>query len=134
MEEPIRTPNLAIDRFWREESIDYEGNTWSEGYHNDDNLYYFTAESFIIEGILGFCGCGEPELALEYICNVMLEIHVHVESKFTKGYHPVDGSKYIAWYVLAKAGLTEHGGAVPGWLTNLGRDVLHDLLILYPKA
>lgn len=33
---------------------------------------------------------------------------------------PSDLNRYLCWYVLDAAGLTEHGGSVPGWLTPEG--------------
>lgn len=81
---------------------------------------------------LGFCGCGMPVDATEYVLSVLEHIErlkTHVwEKKITfeewieegKMIFPNDGAAYFAYYVMAEKGLTEHGGSVPGWLSEKG--------------
>ena len=115
-------------------------------YIDEDDCTYEDAESFILSGILGFCGCGMPEDTGKYIRDVLM--HVDKLANLSRGEGWVDryaewgsdgkkifansGSEYFAYYVLSEKELTEHGGSVPGWLTDKGRDVLKDLSELYP--
>ena len=88
---------------------------------------------------LKFCGCGSPEKVLVYVCDSMqliddLEKRVWTETETTKSwaarcdahFHGV-GAMDFMWYYLATMNLTEHGSAVPGWLTDKGKEMLRDM-------
>lgn len=96
--------------------------------------------------VLGFCSCGAPETALGYVLRILRVINMkHPESGglpydtfkvwYDAEYRPaVDaifhgdaGAEYLAYYLLTDKELIEHGGSVPGWLTELGENVLADL-------
>ncbi len=93
--------------------------------------------------VLGFCGCGNPEENLEFIRAGLLHINdkcpdgpSDVAREWYKGWvargRQVFGneqSRYFFFYWCSKEGLTEHGGSVPGWLSNKGRDLLDELNI-----
>jgi hypothetical protein len=75
---------------------------------------------------LGFCGCGNPEGALQTVVDV-LSLYVRREWSH-EGYQQTvarereifgenEGVKYLIWYWISEANLMEHGGSVPGWLT-----------------
>lgn len=111
-------------------------------------LYYVWFEK------LKFCGCGSPETVLRHLRGAMRALQDQTEawsterSAFSFGkWAPADqersdgvrwalggGEKdseneygafyYMTAYLLAAADLTEHGGSVPGWLTDFGREVL----------
>lgn len=81
---------------------------------------------------LGFCGCGSPIDATEYILSVLEHVDL-IKSKVWedrmshgqwkaagKVIFPTEGAEYFAYYVLTEKGLMEHGGAVPDWLTDEG--------------
>lgn len=133
-DEPTKTEGLYINRHWRNEH-DIKGVTWSAGYHDDDHICYFTAEGFIAQHIFNFCGCGDIESTLQYLRDHMQLLDDHKKARFTLGnrftYTPAE---YLVWYELDRVRLTEHGGAVPGWLTDYGEQLLHDLNIMYPKG
>lgn len=95
---------------------------------------------FILEGMFGFCGCGRPFQALMYIRSVLTRIDAlrsHKNEPWGEFYAnwkadnlPVfsnEGAEFFAYYIMDKAGLTEHGGSVPGWLSESGVKLLSDL-------
>lgn len=102
-------------------------------------------DHFLIEGLMGFCGCGCPEQVINHVHDGLRHVsrlkQEVWEKKMTMGQWQEagqkiflnEGSEYLLYYVLDKAGLTEHGGAVPGWLSDLGEDVLKELDRLYPE-
>lgn len=116
-------------------------------YIGPEEVYYEDAESFILSGILGFCGCGMPEDAGRYIRDVLKHIEILAnlsrEVDWSANYaswteqgkklFASQGAEYFAYYVLSEKELTEHGGSVPGWLTEKGKNVLNDLTELYPE-
>jgi len=112
---------LNIDQ-WKDSDGDYVD---SNGTHHD------TPCDFILTGIFGFCSCGDPESVLEYLHAVLTFLdspgpkHQGRDDLFAN-----DGARTFVWYVLDKCGITEHGVCVPGWLTDKGKAVLHDLNIL----
>lgn len=124
-EEAVKTEGLTINDHWRDETESEIG-----GYYLDD-IPYDSAETFIAVGLMNFCGCGDHESMLKHVRDILQEIKNHVDSKFTVGFSDYSGAKYLAWYVIDKLEWTEHGGAVPGWLTDLGKDILHDLNVMY---
>lgn len=81
---------------------------------------------------LGFCGCGMPVDATEYVLAVLehidrLKTHVWEKALTWEQWNAEgdtiftnDGAAYFAYYVMAEKGLTEHGGSVPGWLSEKG--------------
>lgn len=96
--------------------------------------------------VLGFCGCGRPEDALLYIRNLLRILNEDSPDSFGPGgrekwnewyknhraridtfFHNDSGAEYLAYYVLTDKDLLEHGGSVPGWLTQKGKDFLTDL-------
>lgn len=117
---------MHIDKFKRE-----------DGYFTEDNVHYEDAESLIQIEMLGFCGCGNPDDAAEYVRKVLQNIQDR--DKVSKGItfddwwkqvnelFPINGSAYFMWYFLDSKGFTEHGNSVPGWLTEKGKQLLEDL-------
>lgn len=123
---------MFIDKFKRE-----------DGYYDQDNCYYEDAESFISIGILGFCGCGMPADALEYVRKALQLVddvviwgdrsaHEQWEERKRELFSD-DGAEYFMWYFLNDKGLTDHGTSVPGWLTDKGIELLSDLMELRNK-
>lgn len=45
-----------------------------------------------------------------------------------------NGAEYFFWYWADEKGLIEHGGSVPGWLTDKGRMVLELLHLMQESA
>ncbi len=104
------------------------------------NLWYEDAEGYLVDK-LGFCGCGSPEDALIFLLSVLETIFLctHREGQDPQDFHRgweqrkaifktvPSGLEYIFYYYLDSKELIEHGGAVPGWLTNKGIDLLNDL-------
>lgn len=103
-----------------------------------------------IGSLMGFCVCGRPEDALlraRRIMRVVANLKDLVWTQDLNGRHPAYeawkkqvqelfhgdlGAEYLAWYWLDDKGLTEHGGGVPGWLTDKGERILRDLDSLAP--
>lgn len=128
---------MHIDKYKQEDGSYID----AEGCHHDD------AESFLQCHVLGFCGCGAPQDALEYVrgalrhtANLKL-VHENVST------HRKGDAWSVAWDAWDKAGkalmgnadwftrywmdkerLTEHGSSVGGaWLTEKGSQLLDDL-------
>lgn len=104
-----------------------------------------------VASYLGFCGCGMPEEALKYVRDRLrlldaawtepgsASVKDVVANYF--GENPErkqrwkdiydafkdHGEFYFFWYWADTMGITEHGGSVPGWLTDHGKKVLADL-------
>lgn len=86
---------------------------------------------------LGFCGCGNPEMALSLVVDALRTL---TNTRYPRGVLPLSPEadawrerwrsewakigdervQYFVWYMLAEWKLTEHGGSVPGWLTYDG--------------
>jgi hypothetical protein len=96
--------------------------------------------------LLGFCACGAPDLALDYVRRVLKNVKRIKEEGWESDdeawdvwwktvylpsvdelFHGDKGAEYLVYYLLDAKGLLEHGGSVPGWLTDLGEAVLADL-------
>jgi len=101
---------------------------------------YDKPEAFIVEGLLGFCGCGMPDQCLRYINKCLshineLRAYDHTDRTKWSVWYPawvkrgdafMGAGSCFTWYVLDERGLLEHGGNVPGWLTPLGEELLED--------
>lgn len=96
-----------------------------DGSEHDDELDYLLGEH------LGICGCGRPEMAAEFV-RELLEAHdtgegsmFHKESmeRRTKIFQTMgEPASWFTMYMLDHLGLTEHGGSVEyAWLTDHGR-------------
>jgi len=101
---------------------------------------------FIQTGDLGFCGCGMPEQNLDYIRKGLEHINeTRPESQEHDDWHPEwvsrgheifgnETSRYFFFYWADKEELTEHGGSVPGWLSDKGKELLEVLEILHSRG
>ena len=90
-------------------------------YIDPDGCSWRTPEGFLHGYVMGFCCCGQPEMVLAYVRDVLRDIKN--QSCPDKDSAPT----YLVWYWLDSKDFTEHGGSVPGWLTDKGRDLLADL-------
>lgn len=129
------------------------GISYGEAYHYErisDGVAVGT-ESGVLGDVFGFCGCGDNGAALLLMRDAMRLIDRPYPG-FPEGpdsaacrkwfdeqraselalFGPNSGVRYLVWYVLDEKGLTEHGGSVPGWLTDKGKAVLADLEALFP--
>lgn len=114
-------------------------------------ISYEDAEDFL-GSFFGFCGCGRPDVALKYMRDCMshiLELEELVwEKKMSyddwekkqKSLYINEGAMYAIYYLLSDKDITEHGGGVPGWLSNTvndtiisGKQILSDLKEMYPE-
>jgi hypothetical protein len=107
-------------------------------YKDEDGISYETAESFF-QGMFNFCGCGCPDLSLEFIKDALqhvsdLSLFVHSKKITWQEWNATgirlfhtNGIEYFTYYFLDANELTEHGGSVPGWLTPKGQELLEDL-------
>lgn len=75
-------------------------------------------EATIIQDVwsddLNFCACGSPETVLEAMRVALMGIQSGALNPETREPH------WLILYVLEAADLLEHGGGLPGWLTNKG--------------
>lgn len=122
---------MYIDKFQKEGS-----------YYDEDGCCYETAEDFYQSRSFNFCGCGSPDKNLEYIRdglahidktqpeNISREEYHKWYDEWKKEGHEIFGNekaRYFFFYWADMLELTEHGGSVPGWLTEKGRETLADL-------
>lgn len=107
-----------------------------------DGLSWDSEADALAVGVLGFCGCGIPEETLEWVGGG-LQLIVDIKAKVWDDSNPYDyhawaadvrehfgperGSEYFFWYWASDRKFTEHGGSVPGWLTELGEQLLADI-------
>ena len=68
----------------------------------------------------GWCGCGMPRLSLDRLQERLEEI----EDWDNRYMRERTGDDYLVWYNLSRVGMTQHGAGEPGWLTELGREIL----------
>lgn len=115
---------------WLEKAIEELKQLKPPTEHEDASL-----EDYLQEHVLGFCTCGMPEHSLSLARDVLRHIsHLQDlvwEKKQTFKEWEEAGAKicgeremYFLFYFFHSKDLTEHGGAVPGWLTSWGRTVL----------
>lgn len=107
-----------------------------DGSYIDEKGGYHEDAASLIASLLGFCGCGSPEDAVQFTGKVLRLIKsnsdvnwsniVEVESHRRKkdDIFKDSGSEYFTYYVLDEKEITEHGGSVPGWLTDKGHALL----------
>lgn len=120
--------NLHIDRYKK-----------NDEYVSDDGDVYEDAESFYQNEVFNFCACGRPDENLEYIRDGLAHIGKErpdgaigeewVDRWIAEGLEIFGNqkSRYFFFYWADQVGLTEHGGSVPGWLTEFGEETLDDL-------
>lgn len=100
-------------------------------YVDEDGIHYDTPEEVLQCKIMGHCMCGYPEESLRFIRNALRAIDRIDWAERQEFFGPLDcGLEYTIYYMLDKYKLTEHGTSVPGWLTEKGEELLHDLDIL----
>jgi hypothetical protein len=100
------------------------------------DCYYQDATDLLQTGFFEFCSCGAPEDNLEYVLRGLESIAALQDKVWTKAmtyeqwaaecdkHLGDDKAQYFFFYWADFQELTEHGGAVPGWLTDKGRDVM----------
>lgn len=114
-----------------------------DGGYRFEGAWYDDEHSLVLSGMLGFCGCGMPKTAARYVRDTLrhierLKILDHKAGDYTRwaaeetALHGSTGAAYFTYYVLDAKGYLEHGGAVPGWLTGKGRELL-DYLNALPE-
>jgi hypothetical protein len=110
-------------------------------YYDESECCYENAVDFIQSSLFGFCGCGDPDENLIYIRDSLRLFRdfpydakqENWESYYKRYREAVDKqfgsekSEYFMWYWLDSKGYTEHGGCLPGWLTESGKELLEDL-------
>jgi len=113
-------------------SFDESGGFTTKREDSPKGTYFEWPESFVEVAILNFCGCGRPESARGHVLDVLERFSKennlwdYDETKDAAMFG-TDGSMYFMFYWLSQEEYTEHGGSVPGWLTEKGiwlRDVL----------
>ena len=94
----------------------------------------------LLQSQLGFCVCGAPEDSLRYILRGLELIEegsrdvaedraaheawlsAHFDRRME--HFGTYGAEYFFYYWCDKADLSNHGGSVPGWLTDEGKNLL----------
>lgn len=101
-----------------------------DGWYKYDGTDYEKA-SDLVTSWLNFCGCGMPNLALQYVLDSLKLLENWSEKKDAHEkwleYFGSDKAMYFMWYYLDKLELTEHGSSVPGWLTEKGKTMIYNI-------
>lgn len=114
------------------------------GYYMYKDTHYETIEDILQIAIFGFCGCGCPENNLKYIRDGLEHIEWRMDSYRNKdnelSYEQLqakaveifgnESAAYFFYYWCDTKDLTEHGGSVPGWLSEHGKTMLEVLKTL----
>lgn len=109
----------------------------SLSYSGPDGINYESELEYLCLAVLGFCGCGMPENTAAWVLEGLdiinepfehdekewLQLYGDWKDRVRKHYGDNDGSRYFFWYWCADKEFTEHGGSVPGWLTDKGKDL-----------
>lgn len=117
--------------------FEYEDSSDPYSHYTNNGETFLDAESLLATGFCGFCGCGNGSAALEHVLGgleIIAEKAPPDRKDFDKWWkkHQADeqahfgnsGAAYFFYYWAAKQDLTEHGGSVPGWLTDKGKELL----------
>lgn len=104
-------------------------------YVDEHGVSWSTLESYLQGSVLGFCCCGVPEYSLSIVYKALSLLNSYRKDEidydsFSNGCLKQFGSQeitYFIWYTIDEMGLTEHGGSVPGWMTEKGKELLLDL-------
>lgn len=108
--------------------------------YEKDGVDYGDLEELVGTGFLKLCGCGNSGIAMQYVLDGLELIdetspdpssNQEAWSVWWKAHEArvmahfkSDGARYFFWYWADNEGLTEHGGSVPGWLSDKGRELL----------
>ena len=105
-----------------------------DGSYLDEHEVYFEDAEAILGHRNGFCGCGDPAEALRYLHGALQLVnelqrvgHTAMWLERRDAHFKSEGAEYFMWYYLNRMDLTEHGTAVPGWLSPKGVEMLKDL-------
>lgn len=119
-----------------QESLTVSGLVVADKGYDYQGQHYEDLTEALHCGVLGFCACGAPEENLTFILGALELISQQCpddipwstwweENQAKKAaYFGNDGAAYFFYYCADKAELTEHGGSVPGWLTEKGEELL----------
>lgn len=99
-----------------------------------DDCYHETAVDYVMEQ-LGFCACGNPDGMVGYVRGAMELLEAGHGSDST-AFHYFDSvlAADFMWYWLDSKGYTTHGGAIPGWLTDSGVELLKYIQTYCPEV
>lgn len=114
------------------------------GYFLWKDCHYETLAEIVGIGMLGFCGCGAPEENLRYVLgglelmneerpgwphDTMANFHTWYEGHKARclAHFGSERAEYFFYYWCDEKKFSEHGGSVPGWLTDSGLQLLADL-------
>lgn len=106
-------------------------------YLGADGISYDSELDYVCCAVLGFCGCGIPEETAAWVLRGLeaIDAPFQREEKEWAKFYPQwqdelrsmyganDATRYFFWYWCDDKGFTEHGGSVPGWLTDEGKDL-----------
>lgn len=123
---------MNIDRYKREDGT----------YLDEAGCTYEDAGDLLQTHVFGFCGCGMPDEniyfvrdGLQHIDNLSkcFEDQANKDAAYDKWSErtlEIFGSNrgaYFFYYWCDNKLLVEHGGGLPGWLTDKGKELLADL-------
>lgn len=120
-------------------------------WEDPDGVCVGSTQSAVMDDILGFCGCGNPDVALKWVrdalmlaterspadpfdgkeaCKAFDVWCADIESR-RRAFFGSRGAELFFLYWLDREGLTEHGGGVDAsWLSESGAALLEDLNVV----
>lgn len=127
---------MGESKKWERPKIDPEmvGHEGAPKFIDADGVSHFTLGGFIAHR-LGFCGCGEPEAALDLVMRVLDAIEVSwlafnagdhekgikIRASLAESFGAHEGIYWLVLYKLDDDGLIEHGTTINcSWLTADG--------------
>ena len=106
---------------------------------SESGCEYESLQDFIHTDILGFCGCGMAEDVDKLVYAILTLLNIKDSLTFKEYIAkleedlPTDALQYFMFYWLDSKGFTEHGGSVPGWLSDKGQELLNLLKLVYER-
>ncbi len=101
-------------------------------YIDKDECHTETLCDFLQTSCLGFCGCRMPDTNLAYVKKGLQIINRDLKNwppydewqKTVMAHFQSQVAADFFFYWTDKEELTEHGGSIPGWLTDKGKELL----------
>ena len=97
------------------------------GGYEYEEVWYEDLLLTLHSGVLKFCGCGRPKDSVRYVMEGLkimeetFKMEYRDQKCLREEHFGIDGAEYFFYYVMDTLELTEHGGSVPGWVTEEGK-------------
>lgn len=100
------------------EKLRFEDGLWVD----EEDAAYDSKQSYLLEGVLGFCSCGDRRGILKYVRDMLLRI----EQQDWKSLTELPYIFFVQW--ANDKDFADHGTSIIGsWLTPRGEELLRDV-------